>query len=176
MRTRTSQDTVTGVDGEQHTTDQATIWRWRDAYQNDFAARMDWTIKDFAHANHNPVVEVNGQSGTAPIDLNAEVGKSIVLDAGRSSDPDNNRLHFSWFAYPEAGSADGNHADVTIEGADTSKATVTATAVCHAAWLPGVLPCKGTGVAHVVLAVTDDGAPQLTSYRRIVLHVHPATP
>jgi len=26
-------------------------------------------------------------------------------------------------------------------------------------------------VAHVILEVTDEGAPQLTSYRRIVLHV-----
>ena len=28
-----------------HTTDQATIWRWRTAFQHDFAARMDWTVK-----------------------------------------------------------------------------------------------------------------------------------
>ena len=27
-------------------------------------------------------------------------------------------------------------------------------------------------MAHVILAVTDDGSPQLTSYRRIILHVH----
>ena len=40
----TSQDEVTGIDGRQYISDQATIWRWREAYQNDFAARMDWTI------------------------------------------------------------------------------------------------------------------------------------
>ncbi len=82
----TSQDTVTGVDGAQHISDQATIWRWREAFQNDFAARMDWTIQDFAHANHNPVVVVadpsgKAYSGTAPIYLDAEVGKPIALDA-----------------------------------------------------------------------------------------------
>ena len=41
-----SKDTVTGVDGRTYTSDQATIWRWRTAFQHDFAARMDWTIKD----------------------------------------------------------------------------------------------------------------------------------
>ena len=70
----TSQDTVAGVDGRLYTSDQATIWRWRQAYQNDFAARMQWTVADFAHANHNPVVEVNGAGGTVPIVIDAEVG------------------------------------------------------------------------------------------------------
>ena len=49
-----SRDTVTGADGTRYTSDQATIWRWRRAFQNDFAARMDWTIKPVAEANHNP--------------------------------------------------------------------------------------------------------------------------
>ena len=47
----TSQDTVTGADGQEHISDQATIWRWREAFQNDFAARMNWTVADYAHAN-----------------------------------------------------------------------------------------------------------------------------
>ena len=175
FRTKASQDTVTGVDGEQHTSDQATIWRWRDAYQNDFAARMDWTIKDFAHANHNPVVDVNGQVGTAPIEIDSEVGKPLVLDASRSSDPDNQRLHFKWFVYPEAGGTETNLSDVKIDGADRAKAVVTPTAVCRSAWLAGVVPCKGNGVVHVILAVTDEGTPQLTSYRRIIVNVRAAT-
>ncbi len=58
-----SKDTVTGIDGKTYTSDQATIWRWRTAFQHDFAARMDWTIKDPAQANHNPDVVVNGQAG-----------------------------------------------------------------------------------------------------------------
>src|SRR5262245_27992551 len=47
-----SRDTVTGADGRTYTSDQATIWRWREAFQHDFAARMDWTIKDPRAANH----------------------------------------------------------------------------------------------------------------------------
>ena len=43
-----AEDEVLGVDGNWHTSNQATIWRWRSAFQNDFAARMDWTIKPYA--------------------------------------------------------------------------------------------------------------------------------
>jgi hypothetical protein len=169
----TSQDTVTGADGRQYVSDQATIWRWRQAFQNDFAARMDWTIADFAHANHNPGVEVNGQPGTAPITIDAAVGTPVTLDASASSDPDRNQtLRFSWFHYPEAGFTNTNLAAVTIAGADTAKATVTPATVCRPKWLPLGPPCSGPGTAHIILAVTDDGTPPLTSYRRIILTVH----
>ena len=57
-----SKDTVAGVDGRTYTSDQATIWRWRTAFQHDFAARMDWTVKEPKEANHNPEVVVNGAS------------------------------------------------------------------------------------------------------------------
>jgi len=167
----TSQDTVAGVDGREYTSDQATIWRWREAYQNDFAARMDWTVKDYSHANHNPLVEVNGQAGTAPLLIDAEVGKQLLLDASQSRDPDGQGLHYHWFHYGEAGSTDANLASVTISGADTAKATVTATGVCRPQWLPRG-QCLGNGTAHIILAVTDDGSPRLTSYRRVILTVH----
>jgi len=166
----TSQDTVTGEDGRQYTSDQATVWRWREAFQNDFAARMSWTIADYAHANHNPVVEVNGQSGTAPIVLDAEIGRPLPLDASQSHDPDGHGLHYSWFHYAEAGGIGANLAAVTITGADTSKAVVTPTAPCRPPWLP-LAPCSRTGTAHIIVAVTDDGSPRLTSYRRIILNV-----
>jgi hypothetical protein len=171
----TSQDTVTGAEGKQYTSDQATIWRWREAFQNDFAARMSWTIADFAHANHNPIVEVNGQSGTAPILIDAEVGQPVTLDASRTHDPDNGQnLHYTWFHYAEAASTGANLSAVTITGANTSKAVVTPTAVCRPKWLPipSANQCTGTGTAHIILVVTDDGSPQLTSYRRIILTVH----
>ena len=169
----TSQDSVNGTDGQPHISDQATIWRWREAFQHDFAARMHWTIADYAHANHNPVLEVNGQSGTAPIELDAEVGKPITLDASKSYDPDGQTLHYTWFHYAEAGAADGGLAAITISGADTAKTIVTPTAACRPMWLPIPMPCP-VGTAHVILAVTDGGTPSLTSYRRVILHVHPA--
>jgi hypothetical protein len=35
-----------------------TLWRWREAFQNDFAARMLWTTRAPAEANHAPVVRL----------------------------------------------------------------------------------------------------------------------
>src|SRR5262249_23162303 len=122
----TSQDTVTGVNGKIYTSDQATIWRWREAFQHDFAARMDWTIHAVADANHNPIVDVNGNSGTAPIYLDATVGRPITLDATATRDPDSGQsLKFSWFQYAEAGSADAHLSDLKIENAASPKATIT---------------------------------------------------
>jgi hypothetical protein len=168
-----SQDTVIGADGQEHTSDQATIWRWRQAYQNDFAARMTWTVADFAHSIHRPLVEVNGAAGTAPVELDVTVGQSVTLDASRSTNPDGQKLHFHWFHYAEAGSADGNLAGVTLTDAETNRATVRAESVCGPAGL-WPAPCKGTGIAHIILAVTGEGKLPLTSYRRIILHVRPA--
>ena len=170
----TSQDTVRGLDGQEYTSDQATIWRWREAFQNDFAARMNWTVADYRHANHSPVVEVNGQSGTGPILMEAELGKPVVLDASRSHDPDGQSIHYKWFHYAEAGSTGANLAAIIIAGADTPRAVVTPTAACRPLWSPMPALCTGIGTAHVILAVTDEGSPPLTSYRRIILTVHAA--
>lgn len=170
FRRVTSQDSVIGVDGKPYVSDQATIWRWREAYQHEFAARMDWTIKPFAEANHNPMVTVNGKEGTAAISMDATVGQPITLDASRSRDPDGNKLRVHWFHYAEAGFTPGtNLAAISISGGETAKATATATAACRPAWA-GNRPCSN-GVAHLILAVTDNGSPALTTYRRIILNV-----
>jgi hypothetical protein len=172
----TSQDVVTGTDGRQYVSDQATIWRWREAFQNDFAARMGWTVSDYSHANHNPVLKVNGKIGTYPIVLDIGVGQQITLDASDSSDPDGNAIQYRWFLYAEAGSADGSLAAVKISGADTSKAVILATATCRPGWLDLGKGCPANGTAHIILAATDNGSPRLTTYRRIILHVRGREP
>jgi hypothetical protein len=153
----TSQDTVRGADGREYVSDPATIWRWREAFQNDFAARMDWTIRDYAHANHNPKLSVNGDDGKGQILVDAEVEQPVTLDASRSSGPDGQNLHFVWFHYAEAGGTGTSLADVKIDNDDAAVAHVTPTAVCRAQWLPNRQRCVGSGVAHVILAVTDEG-------------------
>jgi hypothetical protein len=168
-----SQDTVVGIDGHTHVSDQASIWRWREAFQNDFAARMDWTVKDFAHANHNPVVVVNGKAGSAPIEIEAETGQVVTLDATGTSDSDGQTLTYKWFVYPEAGLSGGQGADVMLSDEGGPVAKVAVKSPCRPVWIPGLIPCRGSGVAHIILAVTDNGSPRLTSYRRVILKVNP---
>ena len=168
----TSQDRVIGHDGAEHVSDQATIWRWRQAYQNDFAARMEWTVEDFAHANHNPQLVVNGQPGTGAIEMNVTAGQTVKLDATGSKDPDGQALHYKWWVYEEAGLGGGHGADVSLAGADTSSVQVMVNSPCRVGWIPGIIPCRGDGVAHIILEVADNGMPSLTAYRRVVLRVH----
>jgi Protein of unknown function (DUF1593) len=162
FRRVTSADTVNGL-----TSDHATIWRWRPAYQNDFATRMDWTIKDYAHANHPPVVNVK------TVLTHKSNGDQITqLYASASSDPDGDKLRYRWFHYAEAGAGDGNLADVSL-ASNGPRATVTSISPCRKAWIDGIVPCKGSGNAHIILAVTDSGTPPLTRYERIILTVEP---
>ncbi|KAH8793027.1 hypothetical protein F5882DRAFT_399248 [Hyaloscypha sp. PMI_1271] len=99
-------DHVLGKDGRAHCGNQATIWRWRNAYQGDFAARMQWTLgKYFQKTNHAPVVILNGDSNLDPMHLNADFGSTVHLDASQSWDPDEkDKLQFRWLHYREPSS------------------------------------------------------------------------
>ena len=89
------EDEVEGLDGEKHRSNRATIWRWRNAFQSDFAARMQWTLTpEFARANHAPVVRVDGHEGLGVMDVDVEAGESVRFDASGSYDPDGDELTF----------------------------------------------------------------------------------
>jgi hypothetical protein len=97
----------------------------------------------------------------------------MELDGGASHDPDGNKLTYQWFHYAEAGAVEGvNLADVAIKS-DGARATITGISPCRKAWIDGMIPCKGSGNAHIILAVTDSGKPALTRYQRIVFEVQP---
>jgi hypothetical protein len=159
-----TQDEVLGVDGKWHTTNHATIWRWRSAMQNDFAARMDWTIKPYAGANHPPVPKLGHSASLA-----AKPGQRVDLSAEGSSDPDGDALSYAWFCYAEAGTLVGSSArsgqPIDINGFDQQKAWFTVPTT-------RVLP-PGTGTLHIIMAVTDHGTPRLTRYKRITVNVTP---
>jgi hypothetical protein len=169
-----SRDTVTGVDCHSYTSDQATIWRWRKAFQHDFAARMDWTLKEFAEANHNPVAVVNGDTTKNPLFIKSKVGVSISLSAQGSSDPDGDVITYHWFYYEEAASAISKAVApeeiVGKRGEEYLNVLPKVRLNGHDLETVKVAP-QTPGVAHIILAVEDGGSPSLTSYRRIILEI-----
>jgi Protein of unknown function (DUF1593) len=155
-----TEDEALGVDGKWHTSNKATIWRWRTAYQNDFAARMDWTIKPYAEANHPPVAKLNHANR-----LNAKSGERVNLSAEGSDDPDGHTLAYEWLYYGEpsslviANSRSGN--PLKIEEANKIVAWFTAPKVTR------------PETVHIILTVTDQGTPALTRYRRVIVTIYP---
>ncbi len=140
-------------DGIIYINDQATIWRWREHYQNDFAARMDWCVKEFEDANHPPVVRL-----THAGNITAKPGETIELNASNSVDPDNNKLSYEWIHYREAGTYP---AWIVPDTANEAKTTVTMPQVNEPASI------------HFVVSVTDDGEPALTRYQRVIIAIQP---
>ncbi|MBI3418473.1 MAG: DUF1593 domain-containing protein [Verrucomicrobia bacterium] len=162
--TRDSRDTVTSDDnGRTETSNQATIWRWREHYQNDFAARMDWCVaEDFKKANHNPVAVLNGDTTKNVLELTAKPGETVSLSAAGSSDPDGNTLTKTWFIYREAGTFSG---EVNLSGTSGDTTSFVAPAVDARTPKPATI--------HVILQVRDTGQPNLFSYRRAVVTLPP---
>ena len=133
------------------------ISRWKNAIQNDFESRMDWSItSNYADANHHPIAIVNGDTSRQVMEVSAAAGSSIEFDAAGSSDPDGNELSYSWWVFEASSSYTGS---VTIQG--NSSASATAEAPSDA----------GGQKIHVILELSDDGSPSLTAYRRVILDV-----
>lgn len=130
-----------------------TLARFAADLQNDFKARLDWCVKPFEGANHPPIVKLKATRRRS-----VKSGDRVVLDASATIDPDQNRLKFQWWIYPEAGTC---RANVGIENEQTSIASLV---------VPRV---ESTEELHVVLTVSDDGSPPLTRYARVVLTIEP---
>jgi hypothetical protein len=127
--------------------------RWAEHIQNDFRARMDWCVKDFAGANHPPIPRVD-----QPLRLQVTPGATIAIDASRSSDPDGNSLDFEWMIYPNVGS-------------DRSLVPKIHEATAPRAWF--VAPdIESPQMIHVVVSVSDRGSPPLTRYARVIVNVN----
>ena len=170
-------DTVVGKDGRTYKSNHATIWRWRDAYQNDFAARIQWTLDpSLSSANHHPVISVNGSVGTSTVYITAEAGTTITLDASETYDPDGDNLTFKWWQYREPSAsqwlAELEVDMMKIEKKDAEGRTVDVTLPppekCCVELLSREAKAEGQ-VLHIILEVTDSGAPNLTSYKRVVI-------
>lgn len=133
---------------------QVSLWRWRDDFQNDFAARMDWCLSDYKQANHAPVINLNQKTT-----ISVKSGKRFTLGAVDSSDPDGDHINYLWQYYPEAGTY---KKPIKIDGAENMHV------------LNAVAPdVAKTETIHIILKVSDDGSPQMTSYSRIIIEVLP---
>jgi hypothetical protein len=131
-----------------------TLWRWRDDFQNDFAARMDWCLKSFEEANHPPVPVLSGEAH-----ISVKSGEGVFLDASNSTDPDGDNLSFLWFNYPEAGTL---KEEVKIGGSENS----------HIVFF-NVPEVTKKETIHFILKVTDKGTPALSRYKRIIIDIVP---
>jgi hypothetical protein len=85
-------------DSVSFTDNKVTLWRWRDDFQNDFAARMDWCTEAYGEANHPPVPALGH-----PDKITVKSGEIFSLDASGTTDPDGDNLSYWWFQYPEVG-------------------------------------------------------------------------
>ena len=141
-------DTITFKDNK------VTLWRWRDDFQNDFAARMDWCTKTNQEANHPPIPVL-----ITPEQITVKSGQGFGLDASESTDPDGDNLSYLWFNYPEAGSYKKL---IKIASAENS----------HGAYV--IAPeVEKEESAHFILRVTDKGEPQLSRYKRVIVTIIP---
>lgn len=133
---------------------KVTLWRWRDDFQHDFAARIDWCVKSYKEANHPPVPVV-----TEPDSITVKSELGFNLSAINSTDPDGDNLSFFWFNYPEAGTYKQL---IKINSPENS----------HSIYV--VAPkVEKTETAHFILKVTDKGSPSLSRYKRIVVTIKP---
>jgi len=163
-------DAVKGTDGKGYMTPQATIWRWRQDFQNDFAARMQWSsTSKYEAANHPPMAQLNGKEGNEPVEISGCPGVPISLSAAGSRDPDGNALSYSWSQYREASGLFSP--SVTLSASAGERTTVTIGSTAHTDQFD---PPEAYRV-HILLTVRDSGTPQLTRYRRAIINVPGAT-
>ena len=158
VQTSTSPDlwTMVPADAEEDSTGAVTAnyttLRWAAAAQNDFAARIQWTLTSrYSQGNHAPTVRV-----AAPATVTVKAGRSVRLLA-LGVDPDWDRLAYSWYQYGEEGTYPGA---VSISSASSplAKVTVPADAV------------KGQTISLIV-QVIDNGDFPLTRYDRVTIRV-----
>lgn len=132
-----------------------TVARWREAYQRDFQARMDWTDPT-APDNHAPISPLGMYDFSS---ISVEAGSLIELSPEGWSDPDGDPLTYRWWYYAEASNYDG---PLNFQQID-EMLRLEAPLVDEQATL------------HLILEATDrpnQGVP-LTRYQRFLVQVQP---
>jgi hypothetical protein len=123
--------------------------RWIPAIQNDMLARSQWQT-DYADANHPPVVFVpRGLQN-----ISAAPGEPVFL-FGLAADPGRHNLTSTWWQYLEA------------------RTYPKAVSIYNPTSLRTFMLMPRDAVSgqtiNLILQVTNDGAPPLTRYQRVVV-------
>ncbi len=153
--TNANDSVVSPIDKKSYVGNAETIWRWRTDFQNDFAARIEWTTKDFKDCNHPPIPMLSHADH-----LTVTSGQQFRLSAARTSDPDGDSMSYLWFQYPEAGTYKGI-VSFRPYAVNLYELPVTAPIV------------DSIQNIHFILKVTDKGMPPLTRYKRVIVTVMP---
>lgn len=161
---------MTGPNGVEFVSSQATVWRWRSAYQADFAARMQWSVTSrFEDANHAPVAVVNDHCGLAPVEITMQPNQTVRLDATSSYDPDGDKLSFKWWQYLEPSVLQfppSEQLSLKIEGASTPNPNITLPSA-NVLWQDHTASgSRLDRTLHLILEVSDG---VLVSYRRVLV-------
>ena len=189
-----ARDNVTGVDGKYHISNQASIWRFRRAYQEEMRARIQWTVQSsYANGSHPPVVNLNGSCDSSALITTVQPGQEILLDASGSYDPDanltsssnstRNPLQFTWFQYKEpsdephqtsASSVPDLNITLASNNRTASMRMPSAEKACYELTLPEA-KAKGRSVScmamHVLVEVAGSGDPPIRRWKRAVLEI-----
>lgn len=134
------------------------VWRWREAFYNNFKCRMDWCVKDYENANHHPVAAISGNQKNTILKMNALAGETLEFDASMSYDPDGDELEYNWWIYQEAGTYPGT---IPVRNHTKAKSSIE------------VPSGAGGKQIHLILEVKDNNPiASLYDYRRIVINVN----
>jgi len=133
------------------------ISRWKPSYDNDFEARMDWSItNDYTGANHHPYAVLNGDTTRQVLETTVPPESTVNLGGEESSDPDDHSLNYRWLYYRDASTYKGS---VSILNSRTAVSTVN-------------VPSDANGKdIHIIMELRDSGEPSLYAYRRMIIHV-----
>ncbi len=127
-----------------------TILRWAVDFQNDWAARADWCVKNVAEANHPPLAKVAGS-----LNQSVRAGQVVTLAAEPIADADGDLVTYRWWQYQEAG-------------------TASTVAIANPTSRPGasfIVPPEPGKTIHILLEVTDNGTPSLKRWQRLVFTI-----
>lgn len=148
-------------EGHSYENEYCSVFRWREDFQNDFAARMDWCVADnFNKANHHPVAALNGDRSKDIIEIPANPGETVKLSAIGSKDPDGNTIDYQWMIYHEAGNFP---LQLKLERSRGVETTLNIPESKQDSFIGKTI--------HVILKITDNGIPNLVAYRRAIIRV-----